>query len=173
MFKYFSPQNIKSFNILIKVLHLPYPNRVLYTWTFCLLPRLYQILADGSAGTPGRHDARDDIPVNQMSWHSAGGCGPIWEFFCSSPWTFWPVTNPNLSNLTALWWGEMGPSWGHRAVFTLEYQTLTAHLLSKSEKNKEKLKGKRKSKCLLPKSGLKKSGKWRWSRGQDKRLHPT
>ena len=85
---------------------------------------------------------------------SSGSSARQWH--CGGHWTCWPITNTNPSDLTALGWTD-GPSWGHKGVFTLGYQTLMAYLLSKSEKNKEIRWGKRKSKCLLPKSGWKKN----------------
>lgn len=67
MFKYLSSQNTKTLNLSIysKVLYLPYPNYVYEPPIFS--PCVYQILTNSRAGTPGCHDARDDIPVNQLS----------------------------------------------------------------------------------------------------------
>ena len=66
-FKYLSSQNTKTLNLSTysKVLHLPNPNYVYEPPIFS--PCVYQILTNSRAGTPGCHDARDDIPVNQLS----------------------------------------------------------------------------------------------------------
>lgn len=63
MSKCFSSQNVKPFNILIKGLHLAYPNHVLEPPISS--PCLQQMWTNGSAETPRHHNTPDDIPVNQ------------------------------------------------------------------------------------------------------------
>lgn len=136
---------MKSFNTPMKVFYLFYPNCVVNLLS--PLPCLYRILANGGAETSRNHNTTEWGPSepDYADWANLKVYVNV-IFLLQDVVTLWWSLNLLTSHksqpkqLNSLWWIERWSSWGHWwAVFTLGYQSLILHLLSMSDRNKEKL----------------------------------